>query len=435
MRISIRNMQPEEAEVVSKIALTAFATIDGKGFTPEGKAAFSNYAKPNALASRLNLGHSVKLAIFDSQIVGMVEIRDASHICMFFVLPEYINNGIGTKLLSHAIAQARKEKLKTKAKQITVHAADDSIQFYSKRGFYVSAARQVRDGISFTTMAFPLNETVVIDRKIRQGEIVDFFAFSGTGNTYFAVKKIASLLEEKGISVRCHKMEKCMNPDLQEDSVIGIAFPIAAFSTYPTAINFLNSLPKGNGRKIFMIATMGGAGFGAEGPIRKLLVDKGYSPIASKLFVMPSNYGNKQIPKEKNEQRKNRFEHEAAHFVEDMIRGEAKWKGGCPGFSNMMFRLCSKRKPWNMFYRMFPIQVNQSKCTVCGRCMRECPAGAIKLDDSSKFPKIEKGICESCQRCVGFCPQQAIVVPQKPAEQYACMSYDEFKNFGQDLSS
>jgi Fe-S-cluster-containing hydrogenase component 2 len=63
--------------------------------------------------------------------------------------------------------------------------------------------------------------------------------------------------------------------------------------------------------------------------------------------------------------------------------------------------------------------------------MKECPAGAIRLDDSSKFPQIDSKFCQSCQRCVGFCPQQAIEVPKKPAEQYACMSYDEFKNFGQ----
>jgi len=424
-------MNPEEAEVASKIALAAFAAIDSKGFTPEGKSAFSNYAKPNAISSRMSLGHSVTLAVLDSVVVGMIEVRDGKHISMLFVHPEYTNNGIGTKLLSYAIAQFRKEQLRTKIKQVTVHAADDSIEFYSKRGFRVSATRQERDGISFTTMAFPLNEEVVVDRKIRQGEEVDFYAFSGTGNTYYAVKKIASLLEGKGITVRCHKMEKCMSPNLHEDSVIGIAFPIAAFSTYPTALNFLKSLPEGNGKRIFLIATMGGAGLGAEGPIRKLLVDKGYSPIASKFFVMPSNYGNKKIPREKNEQRKKDFEHEAALFVETVMSGDGKWKGGCPGFSNMMFRMCSKRKPWNMFFRMYPIQVNQSKCTNCGRCMSECPAGAIKLDDSTKFPKIEKEICQSSRRCVGFCPKQAIEVPNKPAEQYACMSYDEFKSFGQ----
>ena len=433
MKVTLRNMEHGEVKIASEAALKAFAAMDGKGFTTEGKAVFANYASPNAIASRQNFGHKVTLAVIDSKIAGMIEIRNGSHISMLFVLPEHINNGIGTKLLSHSIAQINKNNLKTKAvKQVTVHAADESVAFYLKRNFRESAARQERDGISFTTMAFHLKPGNVVDNKIRRGAEVDFFAFSGTGNTYYAVNKISSLLEKKGVSVRRHKMEKCMNPDLKEDSVIGLAFPVACFSTYPTALDFLKSLPEGNGRKIFMIATMGGAGFGMEGPIRNLLFNKGYSPIASRLFVMPGNYGNKQMPVERNDQRIKNFGYEAFSFVEDITEGASRWQGGRVLISNMMYRLCNGRKPWNMFYRMFPIQVNESKCTICGRCMKGCHAGAVKLDNESKFPRIDKNICQSCQRCVGFCPQRAIEVPNKPAVQYACMDYDEFKNFGQN---
>jgi len=432
MKITLRKMKPEEVEIASKIALAAFATIDSKGFTTEGKAVFTNYASPKAIASRQEFGHNVFLAVLDSKIAGMIEMRNNNHISMLFVLPEHINNGIGSKLLSYAIAQIRKDRTKTEAaKQVTVHAADDSIAFYLKKNFHVSTPRQNRDGISFTTMAFPLNGTNIIDCKIRRGEKVDFFAFSGTGNTYYAVQRISSLLRSKDISVKCHKMEKNMNPKLDDDSVIGLAFPIACFSTYPTVLNFLKSLPEGNGRKIFMIATMGGAGAGMEGPIKNLLIKKGYSPIASKLFVMPGNYGNKQIPEERNSQRMKNFEHEATFFAEVITRGLKKWENGWPILSNMMYRLCNTRKPWNMFYRMFPIQVNINKCTICGRCLKNCPTGAVKLDSSSKFPKIDKDLCQSCQRCIGFCPQHAIEVPKKPAEQYTCMSYDCFRNFDQ----
>ena len=269
MKITLRSMRPEEAESesVSNVVLTAFAAIDSNGFTSEGKVVFANYASPNAITSRLNLGHEVTLAVVDSKIAGMIEVRNSSHISMLFVLPEYINNGIGTKLLSYAAAKirVRSKSEAVELKQITVHATDDSAAFYLKRNFRTSSARQERDGISYTTMGFNLSDGNVVDCKLRSGEEVDFFAFSGTGNTYYAVEKISSLLENKGVSVRRHKMEKCMNPDLKEDSVIGLAFPVACFSTYPTVLNFIKSLPEGNGRKIFMIATMGGAGMGMEG--------------------------------------------------------------------------------------------------------------------------------------------------------------------------
>ena len=431
MKITLRYMKPEEAKIASSIALAAFATIESNGFSSEGKAAFVNYVSANTIASRLNLGHNVIVAVYDSKIVGMIEIRNGNHISMLFVLPEYINNGIGTKMLSYAIAQIRKERSKANAvKQVTVHSADGSIAFYLTRGFRTIATRQERDGIGYTTMAFSLKDENAVDRKIRQDEEVDFYAFSGTGNTYYAVERISSLLRENGLQVRCHKMEKCMNPVLSENSVIGLAFPVACFSTYPTVLDFLDSLPEANGNKIFMIATMGGAGMGMEGPIRRLLAKKGYSPTASKLFVMPGNYGNKKMPEERNSKRISKFENDAVIFTESLIKGNGKWKGSLPIVSNTMFKLCHTRKPWNFFYRMFSIQINQSKCTICGKCVRLCPRGAVKLDSLSKFPQIDKNACQSCQRCIGFCPQHAIEVPKKPAEQYTCMSYDEFNKFG-----
>ena len=429
MNITFENMKKEDAEIVSNVALLAFATIENKGFTPEGKASFTNYVSPNAIASRLNFDHNVILALVDSKIVGVIEIRSGNHISMLFISPECFDIGIGTKLLSRAIAQIRKEQSKT-VKQVTVHATDNSIEFYLKRGFRTIAARRESDGMCFTTMAFPLKDENVVDRKISPGEDVELYAFSGTGNTYYAAEKISSLLMEKGISVKCYKMEKNMNPDLREDSVIGLAFPVACFSTYPTVFKFLNSLPEVNGNKVFMFGTMGGAGMGMEGPIRKILAKKGYSPIASKLFVMPGNYGNKQIPEDRNKARLTKFENEAILFADAITRGSGKWKGGWPIFSNMMYKLCNTRKPWNLFYRMFSIQVNQNKCSVCERCIRSCPTGAVRINDISKFPQINKDLCQSCQRCIAFCPQHAIEVPNKPAEQYTCMNFHEFENFG-----
>lgn len=42
-------------------------------------------------------------------------------------------------------------------------------------------------------------------------------------------------------------------------------------------------------------------------------------------------------------------------------------------------------------------------CIQCGRCARNCPMGAISLDDPADVP----GTCIKCQRCVRFCPKGA----------------------------
>jgi ferredoxin len=43
------------------------------------------------------------------------------------------------------------------------------------------------------------------------------------------------------------------------------------------------------------------------------------------------------------------------------------------------------------------------------------------------YPVIDRLVCESCQRCVGFCPKSALHVPEKPAEPYRAMSYEDYK--------
>ena len=44
------------------------------------------------------------------------------------------------------------------------------------------------------------------------------------------------------------------------------------------------------------------------------------------------------------------------------------------------------------------------KCTSCGLCAKECPAGAIPLDN----PKMtDKDKCISCMHCVAVCPKKA----------------------------
>ena len=64
--------------------------------------------------------------------------------------------------------------------------------------------------------------------------------------------------------------------------------------------------------------------------------------------------------------------------------------------------------PGNRPYREYggvPFKpVANGKCTSCGLCAKECPAGAIPLDN----PKMtDKDKCISCMHCVAVCPKKA----------------------------
>jgi Fe-S-cluster-containing dehydrogenase component len=64
-------------------------------------------------------------------------------------------------------------------------------------------------------------------------------------------------------------------------------------------------------------------------------------------------------------------------------------------------------------------------CTQCGECIDICPVVAIKRDKRGVV-RIDKNLCVGCMSCVGFCPYQAmrahpdLVVPFKCVACGAC---------------
>jgi len=54
-----------------------------------------------------------------------------------------------------------------------------------------------------------------------------------------------------------------------------------------------------------------------------------------------------------------------------------------------------------------------SKCTGCGACVKECPAGAITLNPLT----IDKSKCIGCGKCIGVCPAQSFSVPWGSTEE------------------
>ena len=133
-----------------------------------------------------------------------------------------------------------------------------------------------------------------------KGKNIAIAVFSGTGNSLEAARALAEGLSKLWHGVTLYPMERSGNHIRPDGEVLGIVTTVACFSTYPTAWRFIDSLPPGEGREAFFLATMGGFGGGMQGPIRHVLTVKGYKPIGSLVVTMPGNYNNKVLDEAKN---------------------------------------------------------------------------------------------------------------------------------------
>ena len=120
----------------------------------------------------------------------------------------------------------------------------------------------------------------------------DIYWFSGTGNTLLTVRSMAAALSGAGVDVHLHRMEQTDPAGVVPgpDRLLGLACPVAAFSTFPLVWRFVEALPPGQGRPVFLLATMGGMAGLLAGPMHGLLTNKGYHPVGVRQIVMPDNY-------------------------------------------------------------------------------------------------------------------------------------------------
>ena len=236
---------------------------------------------------------------------------------------------------------------------------------------------------------------------------IDFYYFSGTGNTFLVVKKMVETFQREGINVNLQKIEYSDPSNINLDNTIGIAFPVAVFSTYPFVWDFIHSLPKAEGTEIFMADTLGGFSGGIVGPVREIVKKKGYKPIGAFEIQMPSNIFLIQ-DKDTNESKVQKGLIEAEKYALEILNGKSNW-GRIPIFSDAMnlFSIGTlKLTGVNLHQKLFLFDPNDQKCSKCGICTKLCPIENITIDDDG-YPKHSLD-CQYCLRCVSFCPKKAI---------------------------
>jgi len=255
---------------------------------------------------------------------------------------------------------------------------------------------------------------------LTQAKAVDFHLFSGTGNTLLVVRAMREVFARCGWATRCFRMEEASPADVSLDRTLGLAFPVAAQSTYPLVWEFFKGLPQATGTPAFMVDTMMMYSGGIVGPLRSLLKRKGYRPIGAQEIRMPNNLYTRRPHTAKNAAIVARGLEKARGYAEELVEGRARW-GRVPLLPDLM-RLFANG-PWTWWTARAAgklLKVDLARCTRCGQCARLCPVGNITLDE---YP-VHGGRCQQCMRCISFCPTGAISLMGLRSSQYRAVAVD-----------
>lgn len=225
------------------------------------------------------------------------------------------------------------------------------------------------------------------------------FYFTGTGNSLYAAKKIASE-GEKLINIAEAVRNRKFSYTIPDNENTGFVFPVYFYSLPDIVADFCKKLRLKNTDYVYAVITCG-AGIGGSGGLLREILAK-HDITLDRVFdvVMPDNaifFYN--IPDEKTNLKK--------LDSSDKPLSEIKKKISEKETGKIAGALTAKlgRTMYSVFRKTKKFYADNS-CVGCGLCARSCPVGAIKMTEGK--PKWIKEVCTKCTACINCCPSKAI---------------------------
>ena len=148
----IKQIGEDHLEMVFGLVWRVFLEFEAPDYAVEGVEHFKTFIQPDALKLRLtNKGFFILGAFLGEILVGVLAVRDFSHISLLFVDKAYPDHGIAKRLFQEALRHCT--ELKHDITEITVNSSPYAVEIYRKLGFAAVGEQTTRDGITFVPMS------------------------------------------------------------------------------------------------------------------------------------------------------------------------------------------------------------------------------------------------------------------------------------------
>ena len=247
--------------------------------------------------------------------------------------------------------------------------------------------------------------------------------FSGTGNSRYAAELFC---KECGYGETVFSIEdKNVCEEVRKAEEIVFSYPVQYSAVPKFVCDFINENSGiWNGKKVFVIATMGLFSGDGSGILGRLLMKHGAVIVGGLHLKMQDSISDEKAlkrPLEKNLANIREAEEKIRRAARSYLEGKPTKEGlgilyRLAGFFGQRLYFGHKTKQYSS-----KLKINPDKCIGCGLCERLCPLGNIHMSDG---PAVPEGRCTMCYRCINRCPKQAItllgkeVVEQTTIEKY-----------------
>lgn len=247
--------------------------------------------------------------------------------------------------------------------------------------------------------------------------------FSGTGNSKYALDVF--LQQYNNGSVIFSIEDESLIEQISNHDELIFSYPVQ-YSTVPKVLrDFVNRNSNiWNGKKVFVIATMGLFSGDGAGVLGRLLKQHGAIITGGLHLKMPDSIADEKVlkrPLEKNIQLVENANKKIKAAIGDIKKGKYPQEGlsilyRIAGFWGQ--RLWFGHKTRNYSNKL---KVDTDKCVGCSKCVKICPTKNIEMKDGKAKGNAK---CTMCYRCINQCPKQAItLLGKKVIEQTSVDKY------------